>query len=128
MDLENLTLKSSQFDKLKLPLNLLYGKIGKLSAHFSLTGLMSEPIRVTLERVNIVFTPKDKADWNVMQETVHNEFAMKELLLDQVATQIYHNLIEIKDEKQNEKTWREMIIDNLQVEILNLHVRFESNN
>jgi len=54
---------------------------------------MSEPIRVTLERVNIVFTPKDKADWNVMQETVHNEFAMKELLLDQVATQIYHNLI-----------------------------------
>lgn len=56
-------MKRGLIEKLRLPVNLLMGKIGKLKINVPWNNLSSKPVEVVVECVNIVVTPKGRNEW-----------------------------------------------------------------
>jgi vacuolar protein sorting-associated protein 13A/C len=108
------------------------GKIGKLKINVPWSRLSSEPVEVIIESVNVVIIPKGKDEWKAIEKTINTCFDMKEAMVDRITQQIYSDLIKAKEVVESEQGMFKRImtrcVDNLQVCIQNLHIRFESNN
>ena len=72
--IENVAAKPDIIDMLELPLNLNFSHIGKLQLKIPWSKLSSAPIEVLLDSVYLVFTPKDKSSWTVID---YNSFERK---------------------------------------------------
>ena len=50
-------------DKLRVPLDLLMGKIGRLKIDVPWNRLSSKPVEIEIDSVYIVVTPKGQDEW-----------------------------------------------------------------
>eukprot|EP00347_Sterkiella_histriomuscorum_P000566 403375355 len=129
INLENVHFKRSIFQKLKLPLTLRLGRIGKLQMIVPWRSLSSSPVEVIINNVNIIITPQNKEEWQLI-ETFHTNYEMRQQMITQFAAQLYSQLIKSQEAEQQEqgffKSLVTKILDNVQLTIQNIHVRLES--
>ncbi|CDW90143.1 vacuolar protein sorting-associated protein vps13 [Stylonychia lemnae] len=126
INLENVHFKKTIFQKLKLPLTLKLGRIGKLQIIVPWRRLNSSPVEVFINQVNIIICniasyrlilgPQSKEEWELI-ETFHTDFDLRDQMIRQFATQIYTQIIVKKLDLIN--------LENLRSR--NIHVRLESN-
>jgi vacuolar protein sorting-associated protein 13A/C len=126
--LENLRLKNTIFDNIKLPLKLKFGKIKKLSISMPWTRIKSAPVEVILETLMIVVVPTHSDDWKIIDSW---SFDHKKKILDEFVQALEQNLklqFTQKEELKEEGFFDKLItkiLDNLQLTIKNIHIRYE---
>lgn len=86
-------MKRGLIEKLRLPVNLLMGKIGKLKINVPWNNLSSKPVEVVIESVNIVVTPKGRNEWTDIKETMNTDNDIRKRFLDKFTSQLFNDLI-----------------------------------
>ena len=127
--LENLKIRKNIFESTKLPLKIAFGKIQKLQIVLPWTKLSSSPVEIILETLMIVVNPQTPEEWEYVdsqnfekKQEILNEFvhSFSELL----KVQLYQ-----KEDQKGEGYLDRLItkiVDNVQLKIKNIHIRYES--
>lgn len=116
--LSDLRLRKESLDKFKLPLDVSFGHLGNLTLLIPWSNLKQKPVKVVIEDVYLLALPI-VAEYNAEEETRREQAAKQRSLRDlEVQTAI------APDESFTESLVTK-IVDNLQVTIRNIHVRYE---
>lgn len=130
IDLSNLKLKGTAFDNLNLPIKVERGYLKKLHLKIPWASLESKPVIVELDGIYLQASPLDMANLSAEDaQRMVNAANMKKLL------EAENGIITMVQKKENiqdtakKATYVQQltakIIDNLEVLITNLHVRYE---
>ena len=130
VSIQNLKVKESIGDTLKIPLKVLYSNIGSIVATVPWRDLGNSPVHVQVDDLFLIMSPKDKVD---LEQLGANIFEQRQALLEALALEIEEN---IKTATENEgKTGEEgegwmagiinKIVNNIQIKITNIHIRIE---
>ncbi|MBW0469311.1 hypothetical protein O181_009026, partial [Austropuccinia psidii MF-1] len=130
--LKNLKLKRGALDKFRLPIDVVEGSIGSLVLTVPWTALGSRPVKAAIDNIYLLavpssenkFDPED--DERRKQATKMEKLKNSELLLSSTAGTPGNTSIE--EAEKNESFVAAMtnkILDNLQLRIKNVHVRYE---
>ncbi|RLV92227.1 Vacuolar protein sorting-associated protein 13 [Spathaspora sp. JA1] len=129
--LTDLRLKKESLDKFKLPIDVKFGHLGVLTLQIPWSNLKSKPVRIIIEDLYILASPIILRDYDAAEEEQRSE-ALKQEKLQQLET-----LLQAQTQNQqlsddllvNNETFTESlitkIVDNLQVTIKNIHIRYE---
>lgn len=127
--LRNLELRREALDQLHLPVNVVEGHLGQLTMSIPWTNLRGKPVRVNIEDVFLLAAPKEDAAYDEEEEAKRaHAVKMEKLenaeLLKQGTTEGLS-----KEEKQKSQSFTQSltdaIVDNLQVSIKSIHIRYE---
>ncbi|KAL4498677.1 hypothetical protein ABPG73_003474, partial [Tetrahymena malaccensis] len=127
--IENVSLNPNVVNMLDLPINHQYSKIKKLELKVPFKNIGSKPVEVFLDGLYLVVTPKEQKDWTfkdfkAFKNKLSNiESFAAECVSKIAAKQQEKNKVE-KDAGYIQKLTMK-IVDNLQITIRNIHVRFE---
>ncbi|CAH2355297.1 vacuolar protein sorting-associated protein 13 [[Candida] railenensis] len=128
--LKNLRLKKESLDELKLPLDVKFGHLGELTLQIPWSNLKGQPVKVIIEDVYLLASPIILEDFD-LEEDMKKELNVKKEKLKQLeAIEKAQNQNEsLTSDLKNNETFTEnlitKIVDNLQVTIRNIHVRYE---
>lgn len=127
--LTNLELRKEALDQLHLPLNVVEGHLGSLTMSIPWSNLRGKPVKINIEDVFILAAPREDADYNEEEET-NREFSLKMEKLESAELLKERNTEGMSKEDQAKQqsftaSMTTAIIDNLQVTIKNIHVRYE---
>lgn len=127
--LKGLELRKEALDQLKLPINVLEGHLGQLTLSIPWSNLKGKPVKVTIQDVFLLAAPKEESSYN-QEEGDAREHALKMQKLESAEI--------LKDRSSGDQTEEEhlknqsfteslitAIVDNLQVTIENIHIRYE---
>lgn len=128
--LHDIMFKKDIFTKFKLPLELIYGQIGFLRIQCPWRHLGSKPVIVEIKDIWLVVQPKtDSARWESVA-TLETSFEKKEELIREMAKALFDDLIKTAEEKKKEASMTAglitKIVDNIQINIKDLHLRVEN--
>ncbi|KAK4695061.1 vacuolar protein sorting-associated protein 13A/C, partial [Lecanoromycetidae sp. Uapishka_2] len=127
--LRNLELRKEALDQLHLPVNVVEGHLGQLTMSIPWTNLRGKPVRISIEDVFLLAAPKEDAEYNEEEEAKRaNDVKLEKLenaeLLKSRNTDGMSN-----EEQQKSQSFTESvttaIVDNLQISIKNIHIRYE---
>lgn len=127
--LKNLRLKKESLDKFKLPLDVKFGHLGELTLQIPWSNLKGKPVKVIIEDVYLLASPMILNEYDADEDFQREQKLKQEKLKDLEAIQsaIASNLLNSLD--VNNETFTESlvtkIVDNLQVTIKNIHIRYE---
>ncbi|KAI0218945.1 Vacuolar protein sorting-associated protein 13 [Massospora cicadina] len=128
--LKNLRLKKEALYKLRLPLEFREGFLGELTLKIPWHNLKNLPVRVIISNVYLLISPKDEVDLDPKEE----EEKAQRLKLKKLETfellKTKENLETQEDSLKNASFTNQLItkiVDNLQVSIKNIHLRYEDN-
>lgn len=128
--LRNLELKKDCLDSLDLPIDVRRGILGELSMNVPWSSLKNKPVKITIEDCFMIVTPND----TFYEGEDLNERQLKLKLKRLVEWELQNrskniNLDDSKNENPANETFIQSlitkVIDNLQVVIKNIHIRFE---
>lgn len=127
--LRNLELKKEALDQLHLPLNVVEGHLGELTLSIPFSNLRGAPVKVNIENVFLLAAPREDADYDADEEE-RRAHAVKMEKLDSAELLKERNTEGLsKEEQQKQQSFAASlttaIIDNLQVTVKNIHVRYE---
>lgn len=127
--LKNLRLKKESLDKFKLPLDVKFGHLGELTMQIPWSNLKGKPVKVIIEDVYLLASPIILTDYDAQDDFQREQKLKQEKLKDLEAIQsaIVSNQLMSLD-VQNESFTESLvtkIVDNLQVTIKNIHIRYE---
>ncbi|KAG9326243.1 hypothetical protein KVV02_000958 [Mortierella alpina] len=126
--LTNLRLKKDALDKFSLPVDVVEGYLGELTLSIPWSNLKNKPVRVTINNVYLLCVPKGESEYNADEEAARAQ-ALKEDRLanaELLSTKPTSGMDE--EEKKNATFLNQLItkvVDNVQVSIKNIHVRYE---
>ena len=129
--LKNLRLKRSALDKLRLPIDVKEGYLGQLTLFIPWSNLKGKPVRVLIENVSLLASPRGasvEVDEAEEEERLQNQ---KQAKLEQAEFLSQGLVNKGEDEataKQNESFISSLvtkIVDNLQITVRNIHIRYE---
>ncbi|KAK6455080.1 vacuolar sorting [Scheffersomyces xylosifermentans] len=128
--LKNLRLKKESLDKFKLPIDVKFGHLGELTLQIPWSNLKSKPVRVIIEDVYVLASPIIIQDIDIDDEERREQLIKREKLDRLEALQSVSQQNQgISDDLSNNETFTESlitkIVDNLQITIKNIHVRYE---
>lgn len=114
---------------LELPLFLRFSKIGKLELKVPFKNLGSKPVEVFLDGLYLIVNPKGKNEWTfkdyrALKAKLENVEAFAADCLQKIAAKQIEKSKNDKDAGYIQKLTMK-IVDNLQITIKNIHVRFE---
>ncbi|KZF24832.1 vacuolar protein sorting-associated protein 13 [Xylona heveae TC161] len=127
--LRNLELRREALDQFRLPLNVVEGHLGQLTLSIPWSNLKGKPVRVNIEDVFLLAAPKEDAEYDPEEEerrahAVKMEKLESAELLKERSTEGLS-----QEEQQKTQSFTESlvtaIVDNLQVTIKNIHIRYE---
>lgn len=127
--LNNLKVKASAIDRLGLPYYLKCGFVGKIFVEIPWTSITSCPLKLKVENVFILLTPRDwthnveeekDIQRRILERTKISELDTFEVLNDE-------NLAQSANEPGYIEKLVTKIVDNIQVEIGNVYIRIEDN-
>ncbi|RYH32247.1 hypothetical protein EON65_00940 [archaeon] len=131
IEFSNLLLKESALDQLNLPIRVVKGSLNKLVVKVPWTALESKPVEVFVDGVYLLATPLDFSKISP-EDAKKMIFASTRAKLKQVEDAVLLALKnqDSKDENTAQKTSYVQqlvtrIVDNLEVKITNLHIRYE---
>ncbi|KAF2203968.1 vacuolar protein sorting-associated protein-like protein vps13 [Delitschia confertaspora ATCC 74209] len=127
--LRNLELRREALDQLHLPLNVVEGHLGQLTLSIPWSNLRGKPLKVNIEDVFLLAAPKEDAEYDADEED-RRAHAVKMEKLDSAELLKERNTegMSAEEEKKNESFTASMItavVDNVQVTIKNIHIRYE---
>lgn len=124
--LRNLRVKRELLDKFDLPVNVLFGHVGKLTLQVPWANLKGKPVKVLVEDVYILVTPARQDSYSATDDEAR-QVAVKRERLEQL------ELLDLGRPADPSSSSQELftqglvtkVVDNLQVTIRNIHVRYE---
>ena len=127
--LRNLELRREALDQLHLPINVVEGRLGELTLSIPWSNLRGKPVKVNIEDVFLLAAPKTEDDYDAEEEekraiAVKLEKLESAELLKEKSTEGMSQ----EEEKKNQSFTQSVttaIVDNLQVSIKNVHIRYE---
>ena len=127
--LRNLQLRREALDQLHLPVNVVEGHLGQLTMSIPWTNLRGKPVRVNIEDVFLLAAPKEDAEYNEEEEVKRaNDVKLEKLENAELLKQRNSEGLS-QEEQQKSQSFTESvttaIVDNLQVSIKNIHIRYE---
>ncbi|AGO11202.1 AaceriACL064Cp [[Ashbya] aceris (nom. inval.)] len=125
--LRNLKLRKESLDALNLPIDVEFGFLGDLTLSVPWSNLKNEPVKIIIEDVYVVCRPGDI--WDVPPEDqAERELRAKLQKLERLEA-INQSRMEAQGETSKDVSFTQSlltkIVDNLQITILNIHVRYE---
>ena len=129
LKLRNLELRREALDQLHLPVNVVEGHLGQLTMSIPWTNLRGKPVRVNIEDVFLLASPKEDADYNEEEEAKRaHDVKMEKLKNAELLKQRNYEGLS-QEEQQKSQSFTESIttaiVDNLQVSVKNIHIRYE---
>ena len=127
--LRNLELRREALDQLHLPVNVVEGHLGQLTMSIPWTNLRGKPVRISIEDIFLLAAPKEDADYNE-EEEAERERAVKMEKLESAELLKQRNVEGQSNEDQQKsqsfvESLTNAIVDNLQVSIKGIHIRYE---
>lgn len=127
--LRNLQLRREALDQLHLPVNVVEGHLGQLTLSIPWSNLRGKPVKINIEDVFLLAAPKVDADYNEEEEE-KRAHAVKMEKLENAELLKERNSEGLSQEEQQKNqsftaSLTTAIVDNLQVSIKNIHVRYE---
>ncbi|KAF1991838.1 vacuolar protein sorting-associated protein 13 [Aulographum hederae CBS 113979] len=127
--LRDLELRREALDQLRLPLNVIEGHLGQLTMSIPWSNLRGKPVKINIEDVFLLAAPKEDAEINAEEED-RRAHALKMEKLDSAEMLKERNTEGMSQEEQQKNqsftaSLTTAIVDNLQVTIKNIHIRYE---
>lgn len=127
--LKNLELRREALDQLHLPVNVVEGHLGQLTMSIPWTNLRGKPVRVNIEDVFLLAAPKVDSEYNEEEEAKRENDVKLEKLENAELLKQRNSEGQSQEEQQKSQSFIESvttaIVDNLQVSIKNIHIRYE---
>ena len=127
--LRNLELRREALDQLHLPLNVVEGRIGELTLQIPWSNLRGQPVKVSIEDVFLLSAPKEEADYNFEDEEQRTQAVKLEKLESAELLKERSSEGMTQEEQQKNQSFTQTlvtaIVDNLQISIKNVHIRYE---
>ncbi|KAF9963917.1 hypothetical protein BGZ65_006327 [Modicella reniformis] len=125
--LKNLRLKKDALDKFNLPIDVVEGYLGELTLSIPWSNLKSTPVKVYVNNVYLLCAPKGESEVDPEEEDARAQALKVERLAN--AELLSSKSAGTDDEdKKNATFFNQLVtkvVDNVQVSINNIHVRFE---
>lgn len=125
--LKNLRLRKDALDALDLPIDVSFGQLGELTLYIPWSSLKNKPVKVVIEDVYVVCTPRSPESYNV-EEELERELRLKFQKLAELEI-LESSRPDIKPGSPQNETFTQSlltkIVDNLQVTLKNIHLRYE---
>lgn len=127
--LRNLELRREALDQLRLPLNVVQGHLGQLTLQIPWSNLRGKPVKVDVEDVFLLAAPKEDAAYDPEEEE-RRQHALKMEKLDSAELIKERNTEGMSQEEQQKNqsftaSLVTAIVDNVQVSVKNIHIRYE---
>jgi vacuolar protein sorting-associated protein 13A/C len=127
--LRDLELRREALDQLRLPLNVVEGHLGSLTLSIPWSNLRGKPLKVQIEDVFLLAAPKEDADYDAEEED-RRAHAVKMEKLDsaELLKERSTEGMSAEEQQKNQSFTASMvtaIVDNVQVTIKNIHIRYE---
>ncbi|OAG41339.1 hypothetical protein AYO21_04502 [Fonsecaea monophora] len=127
--LRNLALRREALDQLHLPINVVEGHLGELTLSIPWSNLRGKPVKVNIEDVFLLAAPKEEDDYDPDEED-RRAVAVKLEKLESAELLKERNTEAMSPEEQQKsqsftQSFVTAIVDNLQVSIKNVHIRYE---
>ncbi|KAI6377701.1 hypothetical protein MCOR25_002425 [Pyricularia grisea] len=129
VNLKNLQLRREALDQLKLPLNVVEGHLGNLTLVIPWSNLRGAPVKVYIEDVFLLASPKEEAEYNEEEEERRRQrIKMDKLDSAELLKERSQEGLSQEEQKRSQsfmESFATKIVDNLQVTVKNIHVRYE---
>ncbi|ROT38314.1 vacuolar protein sorting-associated protein [Sodiomyces alkalinus F11] len=127
--LRNLELRKEALDQLKLPINVIEGHLGELTLVIPWSNLGGAPVKVFIEDVFLLASPKEDAAYDEEEEERRRQrIKMEKLDSAELLKERSQMGLSEAEEKKNQSFTQSLvtkIVDNLQVTVKNIHIRYE---
>jgi vacuolar protein sorting-associated protein 13A/C len=127
--LRNLELRREALDQLHLPINVVEGRLGELVLQIPWSNLRGKPVKINIEDVFLLAAPKEEDDYDAVEEEKRAVAVKLEKLESAELLKERNTEGMSKEEQQKNQSFTQSfvtaIVDNLQVSIKNVHVRYE---
>ncbi|KAG1749982.1 vacuolar protein sorting-associated protein 13 [Suillus paluster] len=131
LTLRNLRLKKGALDKFRLPVDVLEGYLGTFTLSLHWMNLGNQPVEILIEDVYLLVVPSPHTNIDPEEERQRAQAAKLERLEN---AELLHmrGQAEVSSEEssQSQGLWASLtakIINNLQVTVKNIHIRYEDN-
>ncbi|KAF9044538.1 vacuolar protein sorting-associated protein 13 [Hymenopellis radicata] len=129
LTLRNLTLKKGALDKFRLPVDVLEGHLGKFTLSLHWMNLGNQPVEILIEDVYILVVPSTQSKFDPEEEEERAQATKNERLQNAELLHMRGQAETSPDNTpQTQGLWESLtakIINNLQVTVKNIHVRYE---
>lgn len=127
--LRDLQLKREALDQFHLPLNVIEGHISSLVLQIPWSNLRGKPVRINIEDVFLLAAPREDQEYNPEDEE-RRAHAVKMEKLDSAELLKERNTEGMSAEEQQKQqsftaALTTTIIDNVQIQVKNVHIRYE---
>jgi len=134
VSVHNVSIKPEILKMLELPFKMKFSSVGRLNATIPWSNLGSKPVEIVLEDVMIVLHPIDPEEWEPIEyKTVTQKLKRIENFANQYSIKLAQKQNQQKVLHDNDPENQGMAaritaraVDNVQVTIRNIHVRFEN--
>ncbi|KAM3559636.1 hypothetical protein MY1884_003345 [Beauveria asiatica] len=127
--LRNLELRREALDQLKLPINVVHGHLGDLTLVIPWSNIRGAPVKVFIEDVYLLASPKEEAEYDeVEEESRRQRVKMEKLDSAELLKERSRDGMSAEEQQKNQSFTQSLvtkIVDNLQVTVKNIHVRYE---
>ncbi|KAL2157330.1 hypothetical protein VTH06DRAFT_6268 [Thermothelomyces fergusii] len=127
--LRNLELRREALDQLKLPINVIEGHLGELTLVIPWSNLRGAPVKVFIENVFLLASPKEEAEYNEEEEARRRQrIKIEKLDSAELLKERAREGLSQEEQKRSQSFTESLvtkIVDNLQVTVKNIHVRYE---
>ncbi|KAI9741223.1 MAG: hypothetical protein M1834_002939 [Cirrosporium novae-zelandiae] len=127
--LRDLDLRREALDQLRLPVNVVEGHLGRLSLSIPWSNLRGKPVRVNIEDVFLLAAPREDADYDAEEDARRAQAVKMEKLENAELLKDRNTEGMSQEEQQKQQSFTSSmvtaIVDNLQISIKNIHIRYE---
>ncbi|KAK1781448.1 hypothetical protein QBC45DRAFT_57630 [Copromyces sp. CBS 386.78] len=127
--LRNLELRREALDQLKLPINVVEGHLGELTLTIPWSNLRGAPVKVYIQDVYLLASPKEEAEYNEEEEERRKQrIKMEKLDSAELLKERNQEGLSPEEQKRSQSFAQSLvtkIVDNLQVTVKNIHIRYE---
>ncbi|KAI0401727.1 hypothetical protein F4802DRAFT_399824 [Xylaria palmicola] len=127
--LRDLELRREALDQLKLPINVVEGHLGQLTLIIPWSNLRGAPVKVFIEDVFLLASPKEEAAYDAEEEDRRKQrIKMEKLDSAELIKERNQEGLSQEEQKKSQSFTESLvtkIVDNLQVTVKNIHVRYE---
>ncbi|KAJ2973574.1 hypothetical protein NQ176_g6529 [Zarea fungicola] len=127
--LRNLELRREALDQLKLPINVINGNLGELTLVIPWSNIRGAPVKVFIEDVYLLASPKEEAEHDEDEEESRRQrVKMEKLDSAELLKERNREGMSAEEQQKNQSFTQSLvtkIVDNLQVTVKNIHIRYE---
>ncbi|KAF4595031.1 vacuolar protein sorting-associated protein vps13 [Ophiocordyceps camponoti-floridani] len=127
--LRNLELRREALDQLKLPINVVEGHLGQLTLIIPWSNLRGAPVKVFVEDVFLLASPKEEAEYDQKEEEQRSQrLKMEKLDSAELLKEKNREGMSPEEQQKNQSFTQSLvtkIVDNLQITVKKIHIRYE---